>query len=233
MQEVAEMMIQVPEVLTAAQVAEVRRIVDGADWIDGNVTSGAQAALAKRNKQLSEDSRAAKRAREVVLDALARNPLFIAAALPAKIWPPLFNRYGEGERFATHVDNAVRVKRDGTERIRTDLSATLFLCDPDSYEGGELTVEDTYGAHAVKLAAGDLILYPASSLHHVTPVTSGERVASFFWIQSMIRDDARRRLLFEMDVAVQRLAGELGQGHESVVALTGTYHNLLRMWADV
>jgi PKHD-type hydroxylase len=227
------MMIQIPEVLSAAGVAEVRTLIDAAEWVDGNVTSGRQAALAKRNRQLPEDSPAAKRAGEIVLDALGRSQLFMAAALPAKVWPPLFNRYGEGERFAMHVDNAVRLKRGGVERLRSDLSATLFLSDVDSYEGGELTVEDTYGAHAAKLAAGDLILYPASSLHHVTPVTSGERVASFFWIQSMIRDEARRRLLFEMDVAVQRLAGEVGQANAAVVALTGTYHNLLRMWADV
>jgi PKHD-type hydroxylase len=227
------MMIQVPEVLTREQVAEVRRLIDAADWVDGNVTSGVQAALAKRNRQLPEDSAPAKRAGEIVLDALGRNALFVAAALPAKVWPPLFNRYGKGEHFRMHVDNAVRTKRGGTERLRSDLSATLFLSDPDSYEGGELTVEDTYGAHAVKLAAGDLILYPASSLHHVTPVTSGERFASFFWIQSMIRDDAQRRVLFDLDAAVQRLVAELGQGHASVVALTGTYHNLLRMWVDL
>jgi PKHD-type hydroxylase len=227
------MLIQVPGVLTAGQVAEVRRIVDAAEWTDGNATSGTQAAMAKRNRQLPEDSPAAKRAGELILDALGRNPLFVAAALPAKVWPPLFNRYGGGEQFGLHVDNAVRVKRGGVERLRSDLSATLFLSDPDSYEGGELTVEDTYGAHSVKLPAGELILYPASSLHHVTPVTSGERIASFFWIQSMIRDDARRRVLFELDVAVQRLAGELGRGHASVVSLTGTYHNLLRMWAEV
>jgi PKHD-type hydroxylase len=227
------MLIQVPGVLTAAQVTEVRGIIDAAEWTDGNATSGAQAALAKRNRQLPEDGPAARRAGELILDALGRNPLFVAAALPAKVWPPLFNRYGGGEQFGLHVDNAVRVKRGGVERLRSDLSATLFLSHPDSYEGGELTVEDTYGAHSVKLAAGDLILYPASSLHHVTPVTSGERIASFFWIQSMIRDDAQRRVLFELDVAVQRLAGELGQGHASVVSLTGTYHNLLRMWAEV
>jgi PKHD-type hydroxylase len=227
------MMIQIPDVLTKAQVGEVRRLIDAAEWVDGNVTSGAQAALAKRNRQLAEDSAAAKRAGELVLDALGSHSLFVAAALPAKVWPPLFNRYAGGEQFGVHVDNAVRVKRGGTERLRSDLSATLFLSEPDSYEGGELMVEDTYGAHAVKLAAGDLILYPASSLHHVTPVTGGERVASFFWIQSMIRDDAQRRTLFDLDVAVQRLAAELGQGHASVVALTGTYHNLLRMWVDV
>jgi PKHD-type hydroxylase len=227
------MMIHVPDVLTSDEIAEIRRVIDGADWVDGNVTSGAQAALAKRNRQLPEDSGAALRAGEIVLGALGRNALFMAAALPAKVWPPLFNRYGPGERFATHVDNAVRLKRGTVERLRSDLSGTLFLCEPESYDGGELTVEDTYGEHAVKLAVGDLIVYPASSLHHVTPVTSGERVASFFWIQSMIRDDARRRLLFEIDVAVQRLASEVGQQHESVVALTGSYHNLLRMWAEL
>ena len=227
------MMIQVPAVLTTAQIAELRRQIDPAGWVDGNVTSGRQAALAKRNRQLPEDSPAAKRAGEIVLDALGKSLLFMAAALPAKIWPPLFNRYGAGEQFAMHVDNAVRLGRGGADRLRSDLSATLFLADPASYDGGELVVEDTYGAHEVKLAAGDLILYPASSLHQVTPVTRGERVAAFFWVQSMVRDDSRRRLLFEMDVAVQSLAGELGQGHRSVVALTGTYHNLLRMWADV
>jgi len=227
------MLIQIPEVLRAAELAKVRAIVDAADWADGNATSGPQAALAKRNRQIAEDSPAAKRAGDVVLEALGKSSLFMAAALPAKVWPPMFNRYGAGEQFAMHVDNAVRIKRGGVDRLRSDLSATLFLSDPDSYDGGELTVEDTYGAHSVKLAAGDLILYPASSLHHVTPVTSGERLASFFWVQSMIRDDSQRRALFDMDVAVQRLAGELGQGHASVVALTGTYHNLLRMWAEV
>jgi len=227
------MLIQVPDVLTSAEVAEVRRLIDAADWIDGNVTSGPQAALAKRNRQLPEDSPAANRAGDLVLDALGRHPLFMAAALPAKVWPPLFNRYAGGEQFGVHVDNAVRIKRGGIERLRSDLSATLFLSNPDSYEGGELTVEDTYGAHLIKLAAGDLILYPASSLHHVTAVTSGERTSSFFWIQSMVRDEAQRRVLFDMDLAVQRLAGELGQAHASVLALTGTYHILLRMWAEV
>jgi PKHD-type hydroxylase len=227
------MLVQIPEVLTPAQVAAVRRIVEGADWTDGNVTSGPQAALAKRNRQLPEDSAAAKQAGDIVVEALGRSSLFMAAALPAKVWPPLFNRYSGGEQFGMHVDNAVRLKRGGLERLRSDLSATLFLSDPDTYEGGELTVEDTYGAHSVKLSAGDVILYPASSLHHVTAVTSGERLASFFWVQSMVRDDARRRVLFDLDVAVQRLAAELGQGHASVVALTGTYHNLLRMWAEV
>jgi PKHD-type hydroxylase len=231
--QVQPMMIHVPEVLTKAQVAEIRALIDAADWVDGNVTSGPQAALAKRNRQLPEGSPAANEAGEIVLDALGRSPLFMAAALPLRVWPPMFNRYSGGELFASHVDNAVRLKRGEVERLRSDLSATLFLAEPEAYEGGELMVEDTYGVHAVKLAAGDAILYPASSLHHVTPVTSGERVASFFWIQSMVRDDARRRLLFEMDVAIQRLVADTGQGHESVVALTGSYHNLLRMWAEV
>lgn len=208
-------------------------MIERAEWIDGNVTSGAQAALAKRNRQLPEDGAAAKKAGDIVLDALGRNPVFMAAALPKKVWPPMFNRYAAGEQFGVHVDNAVRIKRGGGEQLRSDLSATLFLTDPNDYEGGELTIEDTYGAHSVKLGAGDLILYPSSSLHHVTPVTSGERVASFFWIQSMIRDDTQRRVLFDLDVAVQRLASEVGQGHASLVALTGTYHNLLRMWAEV
>jgi len=207
-------------------------VIERAEWVDGNVTSGAQAALAKRNRQLPEDGAAAKKAGDIVLDALGRNPVFMAAALPKKVWPPMFNSYAAGEQFGVHVDNAVRVKRGG-EQLRSDLSATLFLTDPNDYEGGELTIEDTYGAHSVKLGAGDLILYPSSSLHHVTPVTSGERVASFFWIQSMIRDDTQRRVLFDLDVAVQRLASEVGQGHASLVALTGTYHNLLRMWAEV
>ena len=172
---------------------------------------------------------------EIVLSALSANGLFMSAALPHRVFPPLFNRYdaSAGHGFGNHVDNAIRYLPDRSGRIRTDLSATLFLSDPGSYEGGELTVEDTYGAHMVKLAAGDLILYAASSLHHVTPVTSGERIASFFWIQSMVRDEAQRRALFEVDVAVQRLARELGQTHASVVSLTGTYHNLLRMWAEV
>ena len=208
-------------------------MIERAEWIDGNVTSGAQAALAKRTRQLPEHGAAAKKAGDIVLDALGRNPLFMAAALPKKVWPPMFNRYAAGEQFGVHVDNAVRIKRGGGEQLRSDLSATLFLTDPNDYEGGELTIEDTYGAHSVKLGAGDLILYPSSSLHHVTPVTSGERVASFFWIQSMIRDDTQRRVLFDLDVAVQRLASEVGQGHASLVALTGTYHNLLRMWAEV
>ncbi|MES2035697.1 MAG: Fe2+-dependent dioxygenase [Pseudomonadota bacterium] len=226
------MMLQIPGVLTRDEVARLRGVIDAADWVDGNVTSGFQSGLAKRNQQLPEDCAAAREAGSAILAALQRNPLFVAGALPARIFPPLFNRYGEGETFGDHVDNAVRVTRDGSLRIRTDLSATLFLTEPEAYDGGELTVDDTYGVHQVKLAAGDLILYPASSLHRVEAITRGARVSSFFWIQSLVRDDARRALLFDMDMAIQSAARTLGQGEASIVSLTGAYHNLLRMWAE-
>lgn len=227
------MMLHIPEVLTKAQVAELRQVIDAAPWVDGNATSGTQSALAKRNEQLPEGSDAARFAGEKILDALSRSPLFVTAALPQTVFPPLFNRYGGGQTFATHIDNSIRQSRDGGVRIRSDLSATLFLTEPDEYDGGELLVEDTYGVHEVKLAAGDMILYPASSLHQVTPVTRGTRTSSFFWIQSMIREDARRALLFQMDIAIQQLAGKVGAGAPELVSLTGTYHNLLRMWAEV
>ena len=227
------MMLHIPEVLTKAQVAELRRAIDAADWVDGNATSGTQSALAKRNEQLPEGSEAARYAGEKILDALSRSPLFVTAALPQTVFPPLFNRYGGGQTFATHIDNSIRQSRDGSVRIRSDLSATLFLTEPEDYDGGELLVEDTYGVHEVKLPAGDMILYPASSLHQVTPVTRGARTSSFFWIQSMIRDDARRALLFQMDIAIQQLSLKVGAGAPELVSLTGTYHNLLRMWAEL
>ncbi|MCX7587709.1 Fe2+-dependent dioxygenase [Phenylobacterium sp. 58.2.17] len=227
------MMLHIPEVLTKAQVAELRRVIDAGDWVDGNATSGTQSALAKRNEQLPEGSEAARYAGEKILDALSRSPLFVTAALPQTVFPPLFNRYGGGQTFATHIDNSIRQSRDGSVRIRSDLSATLFLTEPEDYDGGELLVEDTYGVHEVKLPAGDMILYPASSLHQVTPVTRGARTSSFFWIQSMIRDDARRALLFQMDIAIQQLSLKVGAGAPELVSLTGTYHNLLRMWAEV
>jgi len=226
------MMLQIPGVLGKDEVARLRGLIDAADWVDGNVTSGFQSGLAKRNTQLPEDSSAGREAGATILAALQKHPLFVAGALPARIFPPLFNRYGPGETFGDHVDNAIRATRDGSLRIRTDLSATLFLTEPDDYDGGELTVDDTYGVHQVKLAAGDLILYPASSLHRVEPITRGARVSSFFWIQSLIRDDAKRALLFDMDMAIQSAARTLGQGDASIVALTGTYHNLLRMWSE-
>lgn len=227
------MMLQIPGVLDRDGVARLRAMIDAADWVDGNVTSGFQSGLPKRNRQLPEESPAAREAGAEIVAALNRNPLFAAGALPATIFPPLFNRYGVGESFGDHIDNSIRQSRDGAMRIRTDLSITVFLSEPDDYDGGELTVDDTYGVHQVKLAAGDAILYPASSLHRVEAITRGERVSSFFWIQSLIRDDARRALLFDMDLAIQRAARGLGQGDAAVVALTGAYHNLLRMWAEV
>jgi PKHD-type hydroxylase len=227
------MMLHVPEVLSKGEVARLRALIDQGPWVDGNATSGSQSALAKRNAQLAEDCEEARAAGAAIEDALSRSRLFVAAALPQKVFPPLFNRYAGGQTFGLHVDNAVRQSRSGQVRIRTDLSATLFLSEPEDYDGGELVVEDTYGAHQVKLPAGDMILYPASSLHSVEPVTRGARIASFFWIQSMVREDARRMLLFEMDVAVQRLSMQLGQADPSVISLTGAYHNLIRMWAEL
>ncbi|EJL33685.1 putative iron-regulated protein [Caulobacter sp. AP07] len=226
-------MIQIPDVLTPDEVAHCRAVLDAADWIDGNATSGFQAAMAKNNRQLPQDGAAAREVGAIIAQALQANPLFVSAALPRTILPPLFNRYGVGMGFGDHVDNAIR--RDPTTGLplRTDLSATLFLSDPDDYDGGELVVEDAFGSHIVKLPAGGLILYPASSLHHVTEVTRGVRTASFFWIQSLVRDDARRALLLDMDVAIQRLSGAVGAVNPSVLSLTGTYHNLLRMWAEV
>lgn len=226
------MMLQIPSVLTKDQVAQCRAIMDAADWIDGNATSGPQAAMAKNNLQLPQGGDAAIRVGEAVVEALQRNPLFVAAALPRTILPPLFNRYGVGHGFADHIDNAIRINPRTGEQLRTDLSATLFLSEPEDYDGGELIVDDAYGSHVVKLEAGDLILYPASSVHRVTTITRGERTASFFWIQSLIREDAKRSLLLDMDVAIQRLSISNGADDPSLISLTGTYHNLLRLWAE-
>ena len=225
------MLLQIPQVLSAEQVADSRRQLDAADWIDGRVTAGHQSARTKDNVQLPEDSPVARQLGQTVLAALERSPLFLSAALPLKIFPPLFNRYAGGQSFGVHVDNAIRQVRNTPHRVRTDISATLFLSSPDEYDGGELVVEDTYGTHSVKLPAGDLVLYPATSLHRVQPVTRGARVASFFWIQSMIRDDGQRTILFDLDLAIQRLGADV-PNHPSLVQLTGTYHNLLRRWAD-
>ena len=226
------MMLAIPDLLDKEGVARVRSIIDAGAWEDGNATSGHQSALAKRNEQLPEDSQAAKEAGRLVLEALGRSALFIAAALPLKIFPPLVNRYQSGEAFGTHIDNAIRIHRGSEFRVRTDLSATLFLEDPDAYEGGELVVEDNLGANAVKLPAGHLLLYPSSSLHRVEPVTKGARVASFFWVQSMIRDDGQRTILFDLDRSIQAIATDRGQDDAEVIRLTGVYHNLLRRWAD-
>lgn len=226
------MLIAIPDILDAEGVARLRGLIDAGEWVDGNVTSGPQAALAKRNRQLVEGSEAARAGAAFVLEALGRSPLFFAAALPLKVFPPLFNRYEGGEDFGLHVDNAIRLQRGSDFRIRSDLSATLFLDDPDSYDGGELVIEDRFGPQVVKLPAGHLVLYPASSLHRVTPVTRGVRTASFLWLQSMVRDDGERRTLFELDEAIQSVAASNGQGDPAVVKLTGIYHNLLRRWAD-
>ena len=226
------MLLTIPDLLSKAQVAQCRAALDQAEWVDGNVTSGPQSALAKNNRQIPEGSPVARQVGDPIQDALGASPLFIAAALPLKVFPPLFNRYNSGQAFGTHVDNAIRHLRGTNFRIRSDLSATLFLSEPEEYDGGELTVEDTYGVQRVKLAAGDLVLYPSTSLHHVTPVTRGARVSSFFWIQSMVRDDGQRTLLFQMDTAIQQLVAELGNTDAKVINLTGVYHNLLRRWAD-
>ena len=225
------MLLPIPDVLSPEQVRQFRARIDAASWVDGNVTSGHQSAQAKYNEQLAEEGAEARELGEVVLSALARSALFVAAALPKQVYPPLFNRYREGMTFGSHVDSAIRAHPEGRARIRTDLSATLFLAAPEEYDGGELLVEDTYGTHQVKLPAGHMILYPASSLHRVNPITRGARVASFFWIQSMVRDDAQRTLLFDMDMAIVRL-GKERPGDPALVSLTGVYHNLLRMWAE-
>ncbi|HEX4695489.1 Fe2+-dependent dioxygenase [Sphingomonas sp.] len=226
------MLIAIPDVLDAAGVARVRGLIDGAGWIDGNASSGHQSALAKKNEQLPEDSATAREAGNLVLDALSANALFVAAALPLKVYPPLFNRYAGGDAFGAHVDSAIRIRRSSDFRVRSDLSATLFLADPDDYDGGELVIEGSFGERRIKRPAGHMVLYPASSVHRVEPVTRGTRVASFFWVQSMVRDDGARRILFELDQAVQDIAAQIGANDPAAVRLTGTYHNLLRRWAE-
>jgi PKHD-type hydroxylase len=226
------MLLPIPEVLTPEQVTKAREALAQSDWQDGRATAGHQSARTKDNMQLPEGSPAARELGEMVLAALGQNALFISAALPRRVFPPLFNRYMGGQSFGTHVDNAIRQVPNTGHRIRTDLSATLFLAEPEEYEGGELMVEDTYGSHSVKLPAGHMILYPATSLHHVRPVTRGARLASFFWIESMVRDDGQRTLLFDLDTAIQRLNLD-HRDHPSAVQLTGVYHNLLRRWAEV
>ncbi|MES1198372.1 MAG: Fe2+-dependent dioxygenase [Pseudomonadota bacterium] len=226
------MLICVPNVLSKEEVCAMRRRLEVASWVDGKVTAGAQSALAKNNQQLPENSAEARELGDAVLDALGRAPMFVSAALPLKTFPPLFNRYGEGMSFGAHIDNAIRPVKSTPVRVRTDLSATLFLSEPDEYDGGELVIELPFGVQEVKLEAGSLVLYPASSLHRVNPITRGARVASFFWVQSMVRDDGERALLFDLDQSIQSLALEHGQGYTEVVRLTGLYHNLLRRWAD-
>ena len=226
------MLLHIPNVLNAEELKSIQKILHEANWVDGKVTAGTQSEQVKNNLQLSEDSEAAESARKIVLKALSRNALFFSAVLPKKIYPPLFNQYCGGMNFGNHIDNAVRTYAATGNHVRTDVSSTLFLSEPDSYEGGELVVEDTYGQQMVKLPAGDMVVYPGTSLHHVRPVTQGARIASFFWTQSMIRDDAQRTLLFDMDAAISTLRQQHGDS-AAVVRLTGNYHNLIRMWADV
>ena len=227
------MLVHVPNLLSGEQVAHVRGVLSGTDWVDGKVTAGAQSAGAKHNLQVPENAPAARALGDMILTALGQNERFNSAALALRVFPPLFNRYDQGMNFGAHIDNAIRFVKGASQpiRVRTDLSATLFLTDPDDYDGGELVIEDTFGSHQVKLPAGDLVVYSATSRHHVTPVTRGSRWSSFFWIQSMIRDDAARTMLFELDNAIQSLRRRVGDSDE-VVSLTGLYHNLVRRWAD-
>ena len=225
------MMLHVPQVLTPSEVAHAEGLLARASWVDGRVTAGHQSAKVKHNEQLPESSPEARELGTLILRRLQQNALFTSAVLPREVFPPLFNRYGVGMDFGSHVDNALRGIPGTGLRLRTDVSATLFLTEPDDYDGGELVVEDTYGNHAVKLPAGDLIVYPSSSLHHVTPVTRGARVSSFFWIQSLVRDDAKRALLFDLDAANVQLASEVPES-PALTMLTGVYHNLLRQWAE-
>jgi PKHD-type hydroxylase len=226
------MMLHVPKVLSPEQVAECRRLLDGAEWADGKSTAGEQGALVKRNRQLPELSPVGRQIGELILTALSRHALFFSAALPLKTVPPLFNRYEGGEHYGTHIDGAVRAVPGSSHFIRTDLSSTLFLTDPADYDGGELVVYDTFGAHQVKLPAGDLVLYTSGSLHRVNPVTRGARVSSFFWTQSMVPDERHRETLFRLDQNIQQIRGKLGETEETI-ALAGHYHNLLRMWSEI
>ena len=226
------MLIRIPQVLTIEQATAIRARIEAARWVDGAVTAGHQSAQAKHNEQLPEESTVAREAGKQILDALQRSQLFFTAALPQQIYPPLFNRYQSGMDFGSHVDGAVRVHAPTGGRIRADLSATVFLTAPEDYDGGELVIEDTYGAHSVKSSAGDMVLYPATSLHRVMPVTRGARASSFFWIQSMVRDDAKRTLLFDLDMAIIALTKDR-PNQSAIVSLTAAYHNLLRMWAEV
>ena len=229
------MLITIADVLTAEQVAQARKMLAEANWVDGRVTAGYQAQEVKRNMQIPEGSPVAVALGEMVLGGLARSPRFMSAGLPLRVFPPMFNSYSGGQTFGTHVDTAIRQVASSGQRIRTDLSATLFLTAPEEYDGGELVVEDAYGTHSVKLPAGHMVLYPATSLHRVEPVTRGARVSSFFWVQSMVREDSQRALLFDLDTAIQRLALVEGSAEvkASGVQLTGVYHNLLRQWAEM
>ncbi|MGY2254450.1 Fe2+-dependent dioxygenase [Pseudomonas reactans] len=226
------MLIEIPALLSASEVETTVATLLDQPWVDGKVTAGQRSAMAKNNRQLSEESPMALRIGEQILARLSDNALFMSAALPKRIYPPLFNRYSGGEAFDWHIDNAIRGIKGVRERVRTDISATLFLADPASYDGGELVIRDTFGEHAVKLPAGHLLIYPGSSLHKINPVTRGERIASFFWIESLVREDSQRQLLLDMDVAIQTLTAQ-DADHHALLQLSGAYHNLLRRWSDV
>ncbi|GAA0355913.1 Fe2+-dependent dioxygenase [Bowmanella denitrificans] len=225
------MLLKIPAVLSKAQVRQMRTVLEAAEWIDGNVTAGYQSSQSKNNLQLPDNSAQARQLGDQILAALGQHALFMSAALPLKIFPPLFNCYQGGQSFGVHVDNAIRQVPGTPVKVRTDLSMTLFFSEPDEYDGGELVMEDTYGSQRVKLAAGDMVLYPSTSLHRVTPVTRGRRLASFFWLQSMVASDEKRAILFDMDMAIQSLRKQV-QDSPEIVQLTGVYHNLLRQWAQ-
>ena len=225
------MLVRIPQLLSKAEAADMRRRLEQAPWVDGKVTAGAQSARAKHNLQVPEEVPVARELGETILTALGQNETFVSAALPMRVFPPLFNRYEAGMDFKAHVDNAIRFA-PGMIRMRTDVSTTLFLSEPEDYDGGELVIEDTYGEQRIKFAAGDAVLYPATSLHRVEPVTRGARWASFFWTQSMVRDEAQRRTLYDLDTAIQQVRGTMSDDDHAVISLTGVYHNLLRMWAE-
>lgn len=227
------MLVKCEAVLSKEEVAHCRSVLEGTQWVDGRITAGAQSALAKHNLQVPEDAPQARALGEIILRALARSQSFNSAAVPFRVFPPLFNRYDVGMKFGAHVDNAIRFIAGPNIRVRTDLSATLFLTEPDEYDGGELVIEDTYGEQSIRFAAGDMVLYPATSLHRVQEITRGSRWASFFWIQSMVKDDGARGLLFNLDQSIIKTRAELGDTHEAVLGLTAVYHNLLRKWAEI
>ncbi|MBA6418287.1 Fe2+-dependent dioxygenase [Pseudomonas sp. 5Ae-yellow] len=226
------MIIVIPAVFSASEVSKIRSHLDAAEWQDGSTTAGSQAQQVKHNQQLALDNKIAQQLGDVIINTLSQQPTFVSAALPLRIFPPMFNRYRTGNTYGLHVDNAIRYVPGNPTPIRTDLSATLFLCDPQEYEGGELVIEDNFGSQRVKLNAGDLVLYPSTSLHTVTPVSDGARTCAVFWLQSMVRSNQQRETLFELDQSVQSLTAELGAGHDDVVRLSGVYHNLIRQWAD-
>jgi len=227
------MLVAIPDLLTVEEVRDVRRILEASAWVDGKATAGEQAAVAKKNLQIAEGSPAAMQAGDIILRALGRNPIFHSAALPLRVLPPMFNRYDVGMTFGAHVDGSIRTIPGANMRMRADVSSTLFLSAPEEYDGGELVISDTYGEQRVKLPAGHLVVYPSTSLHAVTPITRGSRWCSFFWTQSMVRDDGQRAMLYDLDVAIREIRAELPDDKRAVVAITSHYHNLLRRWAEL